>query len=178
MARVSAIAAIGKNRVLGKHNQLLWHIPDDLRRFKALTLGHPVIMGRKTFESIIAVLGKPLPGRTNVVVTRNIDFVNRYSDLRSRYDEFPKSVIVASGIEEAIEKAKSAPGGEEIFIGGGGEIYRQALPFTERLYLTLIDDEKEGDSFFPAYEDEFKKQVFEEARDYEGLKYRWVDLER
>lgn len=172
MARVSAIAAIGKNRVLGKSNQLLWHIPDDLKRFKALTLGHPVIMGRKTFESIVAILGKPLPGRTNVVVTRNIDFVNRYDD------GFPKPFMVASGIEEAIEKANGAPGGEEVFIGGGGEIYRQALPFTDKLYMTLIDDEKEGDSFFPEYEADFKKVVFEEAREYEGLKYAWVDLER
>ena len=165
MARVSAIAAIGKHRVLGKGNQLLWHIPDDLKRFKALTLGHPVVMGRKTFESIVAVLGKPLPGRTNLVVTRD----------SARQSE---GVIVAGSIEEAIEKAKAEGGGEEVFIGGGGEIYRQALPFTDKLYLTLIDDEKDGDSFFPEYEGEFKKRVFEEVREYEGLKYRWVDLER
>ena len=165
MSRVSAIAAMGKNRVLGNNNQLLWHIPDDLRRFKTLTLGHPIVMGRKTFESIVAVLGKPLPGRTNVVVTR--DFSWQY-----------EGVVAVGSIKEAIEKAKAAEGGDEVFIGGGGEIYRQALPFTDRLYLTLIDDEKEGDSFFPAYEEDFKKRVFEEVRDHEGLKYTWVDLER
>lgn len=165
MARVSAVAAIGKNRVLGKDNQLLWRIPHDLKRFKTLTLGHPVIMGRKTFESIVAMLGKPLPGRTNIVVTR---------DAFLSYE----GALVTHSIEEAIEKAKAAEGGEEVFIGGGGDIYRQALPFTEKLYLTLIDDEKEGDSFFPAYEEEFAKVVFEEAHEYEGMKYQWVDLQR
>ncbi len=155
--------------MLGKDNQLLWHIPDDLKRFKQLTLGHPIIMGRKTFESIIASLGKPLPGRTNIVVTRDPTFPARFH---------LAGVVVASSIEEAIEKAKQAPGGDEIFIGGGGEIYRQALPLVDKLYLTLIDDDKEGDSYFPAYESEFTKKVFEEEREYEGLKYRWVDVER
>ncbi|MFZ2555856.1 MAG: dihydrofolate reductase [Minisyncoccia bacterium] len=165
---ISIIAAIGRNRVLGKDNELLWRIPDDLKRFKELTLGHPIIMGRKTFESIIASLGKPLPGRTNIVVTRDPMW-----DLRS-----PTSVMRAGSIEEAIEKAKAALGGEKIFIGGGGQIYAEALPLVDKLYLTLIDDEKEGDSFFPFYESEFTNIVFEEFREYEGLKYRWVDLER
>lgn len=166
MSRVSAIAAIGRNRELGKGNELLWRIPDDLKRFKELTLGHPIIMGRKTFESIVAVLGKPLPGRTNIVVTRN----------SQKYQG--DTLIFAGSAEEAIEKAREAPGGEEVFIGGGGQIYAEALPFTDKLYLTLIDDEKEGDSFFPAYEEQFKKVVFEEVREYQGLGYRWVDLER
>ncbi len=176
MARVSAIAAIGKGRVLGKDNQLLWHIPDDLKRFKALTLGHPIIMGRKTFESILAVLGKPLPGRTNVVVTRHPENMKGFGN--TSYDGFPKPFIWAGSVEDAIEKAKDAPGGDEIFIGGGGQIYAEALPFTDKLYLTLIDDEKEGDSFFPAYEDVFTEVVFEEEREHEGLRYTWVDIER
>lgn len=165
MARVSAIAAIGRNRVLGKDNQLLWHIPDDLKRFKEITSGHPIIMGRKTFESILATLGKPLPGRTNIVVTRDASWRH-------------EGVIAAASIEDAIMKAAKAPGSDEVFIGGGGEIYRQALPFTDRLYLTLIEDDKEGDSFFPEYENEFTKVVSDETREHEGLKYRWVDLER
>lgn len=165
MARVSAIAAIGRNRVLGKDNQLLWHIPDDLKRFKEITSGHPIIMGRKTFESILATLGKPLPGRTNIVVTRDASWRH-------------EGVIAAASIEDAIMKAAKAPGADEVFIGGGGEIYRQALPFTDRLYLTLIEDDKEGDSFFPEYENEFTKVVSDETREHEGLKYRWVDLER
>lgn len=162
---ISVIAAIGRNRTLGKNNELLWRIPDDLKRFKELTLGHPVIMGRKTFESILASLGKPLPGRTNIVVTRDASWRK-------------EGVITASSIEDAIEKAKSAPGGEEIFIGGGGQIYAEALPFAQKLYLTVIEDEKDGDTFFPLYESVFMKVIFEEERESEGLRYRWVDLER
>ncbi len=158
------IAALGHNRVLGKDNQLLWHIPDDLKRFKALTLGHPVIMGRKTFESIVAALGKALPGRSNIVVTHDESW--SYSD-----------VLVAHSIEDAITKAKEL-NSEEIFIGGGAQIYNEALPFADRLYLTLIDDDKEGDSFFPEYKGEFIKVISNEPRDWEGLKYQWVDIDR
>ena len=163
--RVGAIAAIGKNRELGKGNKLIWHIPDDLRRFKKITMGHPVILGRKTFESIIEQLGKPLPGRTNIVVTRDNSWAH-------------PGAIVANSIADAIAQAKKAPGGEEIVIGGGAQIYEQALPFTDRLYLTLIDDSKDADSFFPPYEQEFTKEMYEEGREWNGLKYRWIDLER
>lgn len=166
---ISIVAALGRARVLGKDNQLLWHIPDDLKRFKQLTMGHPVVMGRKTFESILVSLGKPLPGRTNIVVSRQ--------ESRGRFSG-EGGVVWADSISDAIEKGKEAPGGEEVFIGGGGEIYRQALPFVDKLYLTLIEDDKEGDSFFPEYEDVFKKVVSDEFREHEGLKYRWVDLER
>lgn len=165
---ISIIAALGKNRVIGKENKLLWHIPEDLKRFKTLTLGHPVIMGRKTFESIIAALGKPLPGRTNVVVSRSI----KDRPLWSGGD-----VPVVNSIEEALAKA-SALDSEEVFIGGGGQIYEQALPHADRLYLTLIDDEKEGDSYFPDYEKLFTKKNSEEAHEDNGLKYRFVTLER
>lgn len=170
MHTVSAIAAIGRNRELGKDNELLWHIPDDLKRFKHLTMGHPIILGRKTFESIVAIIGKPLPGRTNIVVTRHpemFDFVGRTSEM-----------VTAVSVEDALEKAKAAPGSGEIIIGGGAQIYEQVLPFTDKLYLTRIDDSKEADSFFPEYEKEFTKKVSEEARKWNGLKYRWVDLER
>ncbi len=163
--KVCAVVAIGKNRELGLDGKLLWHIPDDLRRFKELTLGHPIIMGRKTFESILGYTqGKPLLGRTNIVVTRDTEW---------KYE----GVIVTSSLEEAIAKAKELDT-EEIHIGGGAQIYEQALPYIDKLYLTLIDDEKEADSFFPAYEGVFTKKVFEESREWNGLKYRWVDLER
>ncbi len=162
---VAAIAAIGKNRELGKGNELLWHIPDDLKRFKELSLGHPIILGRKTFESIVAMIGKPLPGRTNVVVTR---------DLGWRHD----SVVIATSIEDALEKAKQAPGGEKVIIGGGAEIYSLALPYTDTLHLTLIDDSKEADSFFPEYEAVFTHKVFEEEREWNDLRYRWTDFTR
>ena len=163
--KICAVVAIGKNRELGKEGKLLWHIPDDLKRFKELTLGHPIIMGRKTFESILGYTqGKPLPGRTNIVVTRDADWTY-------------EGVTVVSSLEEGIAKAKDLDA-EEIHIGGGAQIYEQALPYIDKLYLTLIDDEKEADSFFPPYEKEFTKKVFEEAREWNGLKYRWADLER
>ncbi|MDO8576065.1 MAG: dihydrofolate reductase, partial [bacterium] len=125
---VAAVVAIGKNRELGKEGKLLWHIPDDLKRFKELTLGHPIIMGRKTFESILGYTqGKPLPGRTNIVVTHDPNW---------KYE----GVIVSPSLEEAIAKAKELDT-EEIHIGGGAQIYEQALPYIDKLYLTLIDSD-------------------------------------
>ena len=168
-ARICAVVAIGKNRELGLEGKLLWHIPDDLKRFKALTLGHPIIMGRKTFESIVGYLGKPLPGRTNIVVTRDANWGADYRD--------QTSVMVVSSLEEGIEKGRELDA-VEIHIGGGAQIYEQTLPYIDKLYLTLVDDEKPADSFFPPYEKEFTKKVFEESHEWNGLKYRWVDLER
>lgn len=162
--RICAVVAIGKNRELGLKGKLLWHIPDDLKRFKRLTLGHPMVLGRKTFESILGYLGKPLPERTNIVITR---------DPAWSYD----GVLTASSVEGALEKAKALDP-EEIHIGGGAEIYRQALPYIDKLFLTLIDAEGEADSFFPPYEREFTHVTFEEEHEWNGLKYRWVDLER
>ena len=164
--RICAVVAIGRNREIGNGNKLLWHIPDDLKRFKRLTLGHPIIMGRKTFESIVGYIGGPLPGRINIVVTRN-------NDLRSRY----AGIIVAHSVEEAIERAKQLDD-VEIHIGGGAQIYQQALPYIDKLYLTLVDASAEADSFFPPYETQFTKKVFEESREWKGLKYKWVDLVR
>jgi dihydrofolate reductase len=162
---VSAIAAIGaKNRALGKDNKLLWTIPDDLKRFREITRGHPVIMGRKTFESILSIAGKPLPDRPNIVITRDGDWAH------------PGAIVVHS-VEEAIEKAKQLDQ-EEIFIIGGGEIYKAALPYTDKLYLTLIEDEKEADTFFSPYEDQFRSKTFDEGHEWNGIPYRFVNLER
>ena len=165
--RVSIVVALGQdgqhNRVIGKDNQLLWHIPDDLRRFKALTLGHPVIMGRKTFESLPSK-ARPLPGRPNIVITRDAAWAH-------------EGVVVAHSLNEALAKARELDR-EEVFIGGGTQIYEQALPFVDRLYLTLIDDQKDGDVFFPPYENVFDKKIASESRDFNGLKYEWVTLER
>jgi dihydrofolate reductase len=120
-------------------------------------------MGRKTFESLPPKV-RPLPGRTNIVVTR---------DLAWHYE----GVVVCNSLEAALEKARALDP-EEIFIGGGTQIYEQALPHVTRLYLTLIDDEKEGDAFFPPYEKEFTKVISDESRERGGLKYRWLTLER
>lgn len=158
------VVAIGKNRALGKEDKLLWHIPDDLKRFKALTKGNPIIMGRKTFESILGYLGKPLPERTNIVLTRDEAWSH-------------PGVVVVHSLDEALEKAR-ALNPKEIHIGGGAALYEQVLPQVDKLFLTLIDDEKEADSFFPPYEHLFTKKVKEEKREHEGLAYTWVDLER
>ncbi len=154
------IAALGeKTRVIGKNNRLLWKIPEDLKRFKAITSGHAVIMGRKTFESI----GRPLPNRTNIVITRNPGF------------EAP-GCIISPSLESALEEAgKIEP--SEIFILGGGEIYRQALPYADRLYLTVVYDDAEGDAFFPDFSD-FQKVISREERTEDGLGYAFLNLEK
>jgi dihydrofolate reductase len=162
---ISMIAAIGKNRELGKGNDLLWKIPDDLKRFRSLTKGHPCVMGRKTFDSIVAAIGHPLPNRTNIVVTRDKEWSH-------------EGAIAVNSIEEGIQLAKRKLGGEEVFIIGGGQIYTEGIGYADKLYLTLIDDSKEADSFFPEYAAHFKKKVYEEEKVHEGLKYTWVDLVR
>ncbi len=161
--KVIAIAAIGRNRVLGKDNELLWRIPDDMKRLRDVTSGHPLIMGRKTFDSIIAAVGKPLPNRPHIVITRDEAWAH-------------DGAITVHAIEEAISRAKDLDQ-EKIFIFGGAQIYAAALPYTDILMLTLIDDEKDGDAYFPEYE-EFTKELFREDRESDGLKYSWVDLAR
>jgi len=160
MAKISIVAVVSKRkRAIGNQNQLLWHLPEDLKRFKKITLGHPIIIGRKTYESI----GKPLPGRTNIVVTREHNFPN-------------SDVVVAHSLEEAIEQAKTIDQ-EEVFIIGGGEIYRQAISIAQKIYLTLVDDEKEADTFFPEY-GSFNKEVFKEEGSHDGVNYTFLELER
>ncbi len=135
--RVSAIVAMSENGCIGVDNDLPWHIPEDLKRFKALTMGRPVIMGRKTFESIVSRLGKPLPGRDNIVVSRNFKH---------------EGATVCPDITSAIETAKqfaAAKNLDEIFIGGGAQIYGLALPRTDRIYLTRVHLVVNGDAFFP-----------------------------
>ncbi len=164
LPRISIIVAHSKNMVIGKGNDLIWEIPDDHARFKKITMGHPVIMGRKTWESIPEKF-RPLPGRTNFVITRD----NSYS---------APGATVTTSIEDALASARQAPGNEEIFVVGGGEIYKAALPFTDRLYITLIDKEVEGDTFFPEYANIFTKKISEESREFEGLKYSYLILEK
>lgn len=131
---ISAIAAIGKNRELGKNGNLIWRIKEDMRHFKDVTKGHPIIMGRKTFESI----GKPLPNRTNIIITRNANYK-------------ADGCIIVQSVEDAIEQAKKHDD-QEIFIIGGAEIYKLALPLTDRLYLTIVDaEDNQAHVFFPNY---------------------------
>ncbi|HYF29233.1 MAG TPA: dihydrofolate reductase [Candidatus Paceibacterota bacterium] len=163
MQDISLVVALGHNNVIGKDNGLLWHLPDDLKRFKMLTLGHPVIMGRKTWESLPERV-RPLPGRTNIVVTRDENY---------RAD----GALVARSIEDAFELAKASPGSEEICVIGGGEIYRLALPHATRLYLTLVDDPTPGTVTFPDYA-EFTKEVEREEHSESGINYTWLRLDR
>jgi dihydrofolate reductase len=163
---ISQIAAISaKDRGLGAHGDLLWKIPEDLKRFREITRGHPVVMGRKTWESL-PENARPLPGRTNFVVTRQADYE-------------AKGATVVTNVDLALEAAKLAPGGEEVFVIGGGEIYTAALPHTDRLYMTIIDSEKPADAFFPEYEKEFTKELLRETHTApEGFTYSFVTLER
>lgn len=155
--KISLIAAIASgNRALGKDNKLIYKIHEDLQRFKKLTSGHVIIMGRKTFESI----GKPLPNRTNIVISRD----KNYS---------AEGIIVVHALDEALQRAE----GEEVFIIGGGQIYQEAINKADKLYLTIVEGNPEADTFFPEYSD-FKKKVFEEEHESEGLKYKFLDLER
>ncbi len=157
---LSLIAVIGKNRELGRDNDLLWHIPGDLPRFKKLTTGHPIIMGRKTFESI----GKPLADRTNIVIS-------------SRPSFHPDGVVVVSSISEAMEKAKNAPGQEETFVVGGGKVFAQTINEADRLYLTVVDITAEADVFFPDYS-HFTKVISQEPQEAGGFRFTYITLEK
>jgi dihydrofolate reductase len=133
---VAIIAAIANNGVIGDGNQIPWRLPGDFAHFKRMTLGKPLIMGRKTFESI----GRPLPGRTNIVVSRQEGYQ-------------PLGVIVHPDLERALNHAQSIARQDranEVMIGGGAEIYRQALEFADRMYLTQVELEPPGDTFFPS----------------------------
>ena len=127
--KIILIAAMAKNRVIGRGNGIPWHIPSELQRFKAMTMGHTLVMGRKTFESI----GRPLPGRKTIIVTRNPEYR-------------AAGCSVAPSLAAAIALC---PETETIFIAGGGEIYREALPLADAIYLTVLDREVEGDTLFP-----------------------------
>ncbi len=162
---ISAIAAISANdRGLGMRGDLLWNIPEDLKRFRELTRGHPVVMGRKTWESLPENV-RPMPGRTNFVVTRQAGYA-------------ATGATVVTNIETALEIAPLAPGGEEVFVIGGGEIYAAALPKTDRLYLTLVDGIKEADVFFPEYAEMFTKVIEREEYADHTPPFAYLTLER
>lgn len=134
---INIIVAVSRNGVIGNKNDLIWDIPEDLKRFKELTMGNTIVMGRKTHESI----GRPLPGRLNVVVTRSMDFCSI-------------GCVVVDSIEEALTKSDI---GSDVYIIGGGEIYRQVLKMgvVDNIYLTLIDEDFEGDTTFEYNENDF-----------------------
>ena len=128
----SLVVAVAENGVIGRNNHLPWRLPEDLAYFKRVTMGHPIVMGRRTYESI----GRPLPGRSNIVVTHNVDF------------EAP-GCIVAHSLEEAW---RAANGADEVSVIGGTAIFRDTLPFADRIHLTEVQASVEGDTFFPAFD--------------------------
>ena len=180
-----------EKRGIGKDNKIPWHIRDDLIKLKSLTKGHTVILGRKTYDSMVFYYnrtGRPMPGRLYIVVTRDKD-----------YKPARDNAVVAHSLGEAIELARkkhlrgaysvtsevaertpprwSLGGEEEIFIIGGGQIFQQALPLANKLYLTIVKGDYNCDTFFPDYS-EFKKVISEESKESEGYKYKFLELER
>ncbi|REE80634.1 dihydrofolate reductase [Lutibacter oceani] len=158
---ITIIAAIAENNALGKDNQLIWHLPADLKRFKQVTLNHHIIMGRKTFES----LGKPLPNRTTIIITRN----KNYS---------AKGCIVVNSLKKAIEASKND---ENPYILGGAEIYKQAMEIADKLDLTFVHHKFEADAFFPVIDTKIWKETSREdfkADEKNKYNFSFVTFER
>ncbi|MDP1883989.1 MAG: dihydrofolate reductase [Candidatus Moranbacteria bacterium] len=156
---ISIIVAVGKNNAIGRDNRLLWDIPEDMAHFKAVTSGHTVIMGEKTYQSI----GRPLPNRKNIVVTLNKEL--QAPGCEVRFD-----------LDEVLQEYKNRE--EEVFVIGGGIIYKLSLPMADKLYLTVVEDAPEdADTFFPDYS-EFKNVVSEKAVDDGKYKLKFLELTR
>ena len=151
---ISIIAAMAENRVIGRENKLPWDLPSEHRRFKEITMGHPVIMGRKTFESI----GHPLPGRKNIIITTQRGFS-------------PEGCVVVNDLQAAI---MACEGADEVFICGGEAVFREAMPLADRIYLTIVEEEFDGDAFFPGIPDDFvevERKSFEDVLPYAMIRY-------
>ena len=164
--RVSIVCALGRNRAIGRRQELPWRLPEDLKRFKRLTMNHVMIMGRKTFESI----GRPLPGRSHVIVTRNPTFL-------------AAGCAVCGGLGEALDAARRLDAEQyrsgEVFVIGGGEIYAQAMEQADRLYLTLVDDAPaDADTFFPEYTEAFPQVVATSETECNGHRLTFEVRER
>lgn len=164
MTKISMIAAMDEKRGIGKNNQLLFKIPEDFERMRKLIKGHVLIMGRKTHDSIARVL----PSGPNIVITAD-----------PNYGKFHKEgCLVLASLKEALEQARKLEKSGEIFIFGGGQIFKQTIGLADRLYLTIVKGDFKADTFFPDYSD-FKKKVWEsEKLEKAGFKYKFLDLER
>lgn len=159
MTQLSTIVAIANNRVIGINNTLPWHLPEDLKRFRALTTGHHIIMGRKTYES----LRRLLPGRITVIVTRNQDYK-------------VAGALVANSLQDAIAQCK---GDDEAFLIGGAELYQDGLKLSDKLYITEIDLDVAGDAHFPDFDRSDWQEIAREAHVSEkGLKFNYVTYQR
>lgn len=159
MSCLSVIAAVASNRTIGLDNTLPWHLPEDLKHFRQLTMGHHIIMGRKTFES----LGRLLPGRTTVIVSRQPGYA-------------AEGAITAGSLREAVAACGSD---EEVFVIGGAELYREALTLADRLYVTEVHDEFKGDAYFPEYDREAWREGTREPHvSADGLAFSFVTYSR
>jgi len=164
---IALIVAASQNNVIGLNNQLPWHLPGDLQYFKAMTLGKPVIMGRKTFESI----GKPLPGRDNIVISRQADYA-------------AEGIKLVSSLKQAIELGESINlinGAQEVMIIGGAQIYAESLRMADRVYLTRVHREVEGDAYFPELEADVWQEIAREdmtAKEPNPFDFSYLVLER
>lgn len=163
---ISIITSIDEKRGIGKGNDLLFKIPEDMKRLREITTGHPLVMGRRTFES----LGRLLPNRTHIVVT--------HDPKRLKHLSYQPDRVVTS-LREGIEAAKDAEGAGEIFIFGGGQVFDEAIRqnLVDRLYLTIVEGDYDADVFFPEYS-EFTKVVEEVDREADGYKYKFITLEK
>jgi dihydrofolate reductase len=143
---ITLVVALGRNREIGKDNQLLWHMPKDLQHFKDITSGHPIVMGRKTYESI----GKPLPNRTNIVVSRKQNW-------------FEEGILIVGSLKEALKFAKKID--DEVMVIGGADIFKQTIEVADKLQVTLVDESFEADTFFPVINEKDWALVAEEKHE-------------
>ena len=187
---LASIVCIAKNHAIGKDNDMIWHLPEDLKHFKRTTLGKPILMGRKSYEA----LGKPLPGRPNIVVSRSYKDIPEpnptsvYKDMEAVGDEPPKvntGPFLYPSLEEGIKAMKDMGeemGVEEVFITGGGQIYKETLPYTERLYLTVLDRDYDADVYFPKFDwDEWNiasEEKHESEPEHDRPSFTFYTLER
>jgi dihydrofolate reductase len=163
LPRLSLLVAMATNRIIGQNNKLPWHLSADLKHFKSLTMGHIIIMGRKTYESI----GKSLPGRINIVVTHQHQFV-------------APDAIVVNSIDNALKVSKEMSSISEVFVIGGEQLYRQTLPICQRIYITEIQRDFVGDTVFPSFDlaDWQETERIKHVSEQDGLEYDFVVLDR
>ena len=168
---ISIVVAIDSKNGIGKNNDLLFHIPEDFKRMHQIISGHPLVMGRRTFESI----GRVIPNNTSIIITRG---EYQFPDFVKTPEEKAKCIVVNS-LEEGIEKAKTAPGGDHIVVFGGGQIFKEALEkdLVDRLYLTIVEGDYGADTFFPDYSS-FKKTISEEEHKSGDYKFKFLTLEK
>jgi dihydrofolate reductase len=182
--KISIIAAMDEKRGIGKNNKIPWHIKDDLVKLKNLTKDHVVILGRKTYESMVWYYdksGRPMPGKVYLVVTRDKDYKPDRDNaavvhsLEEAFKESRKYYVLSSKYEAKDKKIQNTE--HEVFVIGGGQIFQEVLPLANKLYLTIVIGDFHCDTFFPDYS-EFKKVISEEPKESEGYKYKFLALEK